>query len=266
MSLSKCTECGHQLSNKADKCPQCGAPQSSGMRYVVWIVAGLIGAFVGSWVIDEVNDRSGASYVTRSTPDSSSGSGSYTRSSAPPLLLLSSSCGVETSTYMHSRGQVKNMTSQPIKNIEAIAEYYTKDGTFIISDDAFVEFNPLMPGQTTPYHVLLPGNPLIAKCSIRFKVMWGEELAYKTPASQNKRKPGGALSTDASKDMIRQVQTLLGQLGYVTGGIDGAFGKKTQSAIMKYQEIRSMPQDGKVTQLLISGMETQLILQRLSSN
>lgn len=38
MALKKCKECGNEISNKADKCPQCGAPQKKRTSVFTWIV------------------------------------------------------------------------------------------------------------------------------------------------------------------------------------------------------------------------------------
>jgi hypothetical protein len=40
-----------------------------------------------------------------------------------------------------------------------VASWYDKDGTFISSDDAPIEYQPLMPGHTSPFKSLIQGMP-----------------------------------------------------------------------------------------------------------
>src|SRR5437879_5278346 len=43
MALTKCKECGHEVSNKAKTCPQCGSPIPKRTSLVTWMVVGLLG-------------------------------------------------------------------------------------------------------------------------------------------------------------------------------------------------------------------------------
>ena len=52
MALKKCKECGKEVSSKADKCPNCGAPTKRksigcGGGLLVIIIIGIIGAMMG---------------------------------------------------------------------------------------------------------------------------------------------------------------------------------------------------------------------------
>lgn len=51
MKLTKCKDCGHEISKKADKCPNCGAPNKSGSRQFglgKFLVLLIFGAFIYS--------------------------------------------------------------------------------------------------------------------------------------------------------------------------------------------------------------------------
>jgi len=78
--------------------------------------------------------------------------------------------------YFYVEGQVKNVTDQSLKNITAVSTWYTKDDTFITSDDALVDFNPLLPGQTSPFKTISRENPAMAKFSVQFKLLMGRTL------------------------------------------------------------------------------------------
>lgn len=41
MALTKCKECGKEVSKKAEKCPHCGAPAKKKTKWTTWVIAGL---------------------------------------------------------------------------------------------------------------------------------------------------------------------------------------------------------------------------------
>jgi hypothetical protein len=74
-------------------------------------------------------------------------------------LALTSSKGYESAGSYHIiEGQVKNVSSQPLKNVTAVGIWLDKDGEFIKSDDAIIEYNPILPGQTSPFKTMSTGN------------------------------------------------------------------------------------------------------------
>jgi len=79
---------------------------------------------------------------------------------------------------MFIRGEVKNVSNRPIKNLMAVATFRTGAGGFVKSDDALVEYNPLLPGQTSPFKVGTTHNPASEKCRLSFKTMFGGEVKY----------------------------------------------------------------------------------------
>lgn len=75
MALKSCKECGHQVSDKADSCPQCGAKIKKGLpRWVVWIVFIFVfAAIIGSCQDksnSRVNNGGGNSAPSQSSTDS----------------------------------------------------------------------------------------------------------------------------------------------------------------------------------------------------
>ena len=54
--------------------------------------------------------------------------------------------------------------------------FQDKAGGFIKSDEALVAYQPLLPGQTSPFKVGTINNPLIRHYTIGFKQMFGGEL------------------------------------------------------------------------------------------
>lgn len=54
---------------------------------------------------------------------------------------------------------------------------------------------------------------------------------------------------------VKQVQTMLSELGYDIGGADGSVGPKTRSAIISFERSNSLPETGRVNTALIDRLE-----------
>ena len=54
---------------------------------------------------------------------------------------------------------------------------------------------------------------------------------------------------------IRTTQTLLTDLGFDIGGVDGTTGPKTEEAIREFQKINGMPETGEISDELIQRLE-----------
>ena len=75
-------------------------------------------------------------------------------------------------------GQVTNNTRERLENVEVVATYFTDNGTFVTSDSALVDFNPMLPGQSSPFSVYTTFNPAIARCAVEFKEFFGGTIRH----------------------------------------------------------------------------------------
>ena len=77
--------------------------------------------------------------------------------------------------YRHAiaKGEVKNISGRKLERVQALVTWYDRNGSMITSDDALIEFDPIMPGQTSPFEVIENYNPAMANAKIEFKSMWG---------------------------------------------------------------------------------------------
>ncbi len=116
----------------------------------------------------------------------------------PQLELLRHAWHTE-SDYAILEGQVRNISSQPLQNVEALASFYDADGDFITSSDSLIEYNPLLPGQTSPFKVMKPWNPAIKKAGVEFKYLMGGSIPFRAvpppPSVQHAR---SRIATDTS--------------------------------------------------------------------
>jgi hypothetical protein len=107
-------------------------------------------------------------------------SGSVVAPSAPaePLLRLESFSWSISYNYATAEGEVTNVSSEPLKNVQAMGKFYTKDETFITSADAMIDYNPILPGQTSPFKVMATHNPAMDTCRISFKELFGGSIEH----------------------------------------------------------------------------------------
>lgn len=93
------------------------------------------------------------------------------------LELLAWSWARDASDYwVEAKGQVKNISDRSLRNVEVLVTFYDKNGTFITASDALIEFNPILPGQTSPFRAMETYNPAMAKATIEFKFLMGETI------------------------------------------------------------------------------------------
>lgn len=233
MALTKCKECGKEISIKADKCPHCGAPAKKKTSVLTWLVT----IFIVLWAIGYFSNQSYSPTNNSTSAAQYSSAESYT----PPHEVISWKCDKEYG-FIFVRGEVKNVSKQSIKNVMAVGEFRTKDGTLVKSEDALIDYNPLLPGQTSPFKTGGTDNPAIINCNLSFKALFGEQLGYST-AEDEKNK---------DKERIAEVQNLLAGLGYKVGVADGIMGAKTKEVIKRFQSEHGVSADGEITNHLLA--------------
>jgi len=94
-----------------------------------------------------------------------------------PLELVDWHWGSKYS-YATAEGRVKNTSSERLEHVEAVVTFLTDSGEFITSDSALIEFDPLMPGQTSPWEVLTTWNPRMSKARVEFKELMGGKIDH----------------------------------------------------------------------------------------
>ena len=91
-----------------------------------------------------------------------------TRTPVPePLTVLNFRC-YEEHGYAFVDGMVRNNTNMRLENVMAVTSWYTSEGTFISSHDALIDYNPVMPGQESPFQTIGTHNPQMSKCKLSF--------------------------------------------------------------------------------------------------
>jgi hypothetical protein len=115
---------------------------------------------------------------TRETPTlaGSSSSSSPPTSDEPELEVISFTWGgTETGHFVEAKGQVKNISGKRLEKVEAVVTFSDKSGGFITSSEALIDYNPILPGQTSPFNVLETYNPAMrtGTATVEFKFLMG---------------------------------------------------------------------------------------------
>ena len=93
-----------------------------------------------------------------------------------PSTYMGSSIG-----FAYARGRFTNISGVRLENVLALAEWYTRDDTFIVADDALIDLDPLLPGQSSPFETISRYNPAMQSCRVVLKDLFGPELPTERP-------------------------------------------------------------------------------------
>ncbi len=152
-----------------------------------------------------------------SNPPSSEPADQDTNASAPPdnitQLAKDSEHFSKESDFDVVTGEITNVGQEKIANLEATTTFYDNNGSVVKTADAMVDFNPLMPGQTSPYKTMEIDNPLIKTEKTEFHSMGGPLIPYslvskrRTDASDDSgnRSIG---SSDSARDPVSETAAL----------------------------------------------------------
>lgn len=71
--------------------------------------------------------------------------------------------------YATAEGQVKNISGRKLKNIQAVVVWYDNNDNMITYNSSYIEYTPVMPGQVSPFRVMVRYNPAMSNARLRFK-------------------------------------------------------------------------------------------------
>lgn len=181
MSLTKCPDCGKEVSELAPLCLNCGRPFDAQKNKNIsvtkpkkkfgkgWLILGIV--ILLFWLIGE--------YGAPVRNNTASNIQSH------KLELVSYSWHTEYD-YAIYEGTVKNISSESLENVVAVVSFFDKKGTFITSSEALIKYNPILPGQISPFKVMKTQNPQMDKAGVEFKFLMGGSIPHKK--AENKKK------------------------------------------------------------------------------
>lgn len=96
----------------------------------------------------------------------------------PPRLALLASNGHSEYGYYTVEGQVRNVSTEPLHNVTVVANWYDSNDGFVKSADAIIAYDPILPGQTSPFKTITSGNPAMKLYRVEFKELMGGQIDY----------------------------------------------------------------------------------------
>ena len=96
----------------------------------------------------------------------------------PLSLIASRGHRSEGGNYFIVEGQIKNISAQALSDVLAVATVYDASHQFITYDDALVDFTTLLPGQVSPFSVMIDYNPAIEYYQIEFASLLGDPIPH----------------------------------------------------------------------------------------
>jgi len=90
-----------------------------------------------------------------------------------PKLELLAANGYKEHGYAMVDGLVKNISSVSLHNVEAVIIWQTASGELVKTASALINYNPILPGQTSPFKALTTDNPAMTHYKITFQELSG---------------------------------------------------------------------------------------------
>ncbi len=172
MSLITCKECGRKVSDHATYCPHCGAsPHKISMEMEVRLIILLIVMVIGLIILTKmprVHDLIFQNWARKESVFSfpvASLEVTYSQSYKP----LPDRIAVA--------GQVKNIDTKILPDVEVSVRWYDKSGLLLSTDVDQVNTNPIMPGRVGSFEVISIYNPDMADYVLSFRTASGGDIA-----------------------------------------------------------------------------------------
>lgn len=93
------------------------------------------------------------------------------------LRLRSWHCTTENG-YHQIDGEIQNISDRPIDQVTIYATFKGNNDEVIKTASALIDYQPIMPGQTSPFKVLTTANPLVRRCFISVGTLFGGSLSW----------------------------------------------------------------------------------------
>lgn len=101
---------------------------------------------------------------------------------APDVVVLALTCTL-TAMGPEIEGEIKNVSFQSLSNVEIDSTFLDVNGKFVNTAQAQLEFNPILPGQTSTFDGYGDPNIAITKVTIATSILFGQALTLKGIAS-----------------------------------------------------------------------------------
>jgi hypothetical protein len=107
-----------------------------------------------------------------------------TATPGPLLALQSSSCTRDRFGYMSCEGFVQNISSRPLDGVMTVVIWYDANNVPQSEDTSFVDYQPILPGQSSPWSTFGRANPALNSFRVQFKEFAGGTIRYRDDRPQ----------------------------------------------------------------------------------
>lgn len=153
-----------------------------------------------------------------------------TGGSSEAILELQSWRWYTANGFVLTEGTVENVSGRKLANVEVVVIFMDASGDLVTSADAHIKYDPILPGQVSPFTVFASENPAITKASIDFKEFMGGSIKWRMRdrgaepnAVRPENTPGTSVrgknterQTPLSDDDIKRLRGC--QIGYANDG------------------------------------------------
>lgn len=180
--LSKCKECGKEISRSAKTCPHCGAKGKSGcLRIFVW--AGLVFfVLVCISINEDVQTQAPVSAPTAKTAAPQPSNPVPVRApevKQPQLRVLSWTWKDSISErFVEVVGEVQNISGGSLKGVFVIARFYSEDHQIVATEKSLIEYQPLDFPDISPFSIMVPKVQSMDSARISFTDVRGRVIPH----------------------------------------------------------------------------------------
>ena len=96
----------------------------------------------------------------------------------PPLTLISATCTHTSEAFIECEGFVRNVSDRPLEDVLAVIINTDASGVPLSSDDALIDYNPILAGQESPWSVIINYNPAYTQWRVEFSELFGTKIAH----------------------------------------------------------------------------------------
>jgi hypothetical protein len=90
------------------------------------------------------------------------------------LALISAKCTLESDIgFTECEGFVENISGKTVENVEVVIIWVDDDGVPQSSDEALIDYNPILAGQQSPWSTIGTYNPALTRFRVQFKELLG---------------------------------------------------------------------------------------------